>query len=149
MSDIEIILATTTKRCKNFKNLIRIKDCSDIFIETKKNLELQSATLSDYKHQNTIKFLAYVAPNSTATLEYQKWYFLLAPDIATLFSAFMSQLFMCYTILITTFCAHSFSVLFSKMYSMAIEPCSLKMTASKNLLNDFYNTFIFRPGTDY
>ena len=44
--------------------MIGIIDCSEIFIETPKNLELQSATWSDYKHHNTLKFLVCVAPNS-------------------------------------------------------------------------------------
>ena len=47
--------------------MIGIIDCSEIFIETPKNLELQSATWSDYKHHNTLKFLVCVAPNSAIT----------------------------------------------------------------------------------
>ena len=42
--DIETVLATSPKRYKSFSNLIGIIDCSEIFIETPKNLELQSAT---------------------------------------------------------------------------------------------------------
>ena len=45
--DIETILATTPKRYRHFKNLIGIIDCSEIFIETPKKLELQSATWSE------------------------------------------------------------------------------------------------------
>ena len=48
-------------------DLIGIIDCSEIFTETPKNLELQSATWSDYKHHNTLKFLVCVAPNSAIT----------------------------------------------------------------------------------
>ena len=47
MPDIETVLATSPKSYKSFNNLIGIIDCSEIFIETPKNLELQSATLSD------------------------------------------------------------------------------------------------------
>ena len=39
----------------------------DMSLETPKNLELQSATWSDYKHHNTLKFLVFVAPNSAIT----------------------------------------------------------------------------------
>ena len=47
--DIETILPTTPKRCRHFENLLGIIDCSEIFIETPENLELQSATWSEYK----------------------------------------------------------------------------------------------------
>ena len=53
--DLEVILATTPDRFRQFKNLVGIIDCSEVFIETPKNLELQSATWSEYKHHNTIK----------------------------------------------------------------------------------------------
>ena len=61
----QVILATTLDRFCQSKNLAGIIDCSDVFIETPKNLELQSATWSEYKHHNTIKFLVCVAPNSS------------------------------------------------------------------------------------
>ena len=44
-----------------------IIDYSEIFIESPKNLELQSATWSEYKHHNTLKFLVCVTPNSAIT----------------------------------------------------------------------------------
>ena len=56
MPDIETVLATSPRRYKSFNNLIGIIDCSKIFIETPKNLELQSATWSDYKHHITKVF---------------------------------------------------------------------------------------------
>ena len=65
--DIEKILATTPRRYRHFENLIGIIDSSKIFIEIPKNLELQSATWSEYKHHNTLKFLVCVSPNSTLT----------------------------------------------------------------------------------
>ena len=36
---------------------------SEVFIETLKDLELQSATWSEYKHQNTVKYQVCDAPN--------------------------------------------------------------------------------------
>lgn len=63
----EKILATTPKRFKSVKNLHSILDCSEIFIETPKDLNLQAATWSTYKHHNTLKFLISVAPNSSIT----------------------------------------------------------------------------------
>nr|XP_047130218.1 uncharacterized protein LOC124810063 [Hydra vulgaris] len=67
MPDMGAILATTPQRYKKFDNLSSIIDCSEIFIETPKNLALQSVTWSDYKHHNTLKFLISIAPNSSIT----------------------------------------------------------------------------------
>ena len=67
MPKLETVLSTTPKRFRKFKNLIGIIDCSEIFIETPKDLAIQSATWSDYKHHNTLKFLICVAPNSSVT----------------------------------------------------------------------------------
>ena len=67
LPDIETILATTPKSYGHFENLIGIIDCSEIFIETPKNLELQSATWSEYKHHNTLMFLVCLSPNSAIT----------------------------------------------------------------------------------
>ena len=64
MPGIEHILRTTPQRFRQFKNLCGIIDCSEIFIDTPKDLEMQSATWSEYKHHNTVKFLICVAPNS-------------------------------------------------------------------------------------
>ena len=44
------------ERFQNKRNVVAIIDCSEIFIETPKNLELQSTTWSEYKHHNTMKF---------------------------------------------------------------------------------------------
>ena len=46
---------------------ICIIDCSEIFIETRKGLELQSVTWSKYKNHNTFTFLVRVAPNFAIT----------------------------------------------------------------------------------
>ena len=58
---------TAPKRFTQFRNIFTIIDCSEVFIETPKDLELQCATWSEYKHHNTIKFLVGVAPNSAIT----------------------------------------------------------------------------------
>ena len=67
MPDIEHILGTTSQRVREFKNLYGIIDCSEIFIETPEDLEIQTAIWSEYKHHNTVKFLICVAPNSGIT----------------------------------------------------------------------------------
>ena len=42
--DVEHILGTTPQRFGEFKDLCGIIDCSEIFIETPKDLEMQSVT---------------------------------------------------------------------------------------------------------
>nr|XP_047137927.1 uncharacterized protein LOC124814354 [Hydra vulgaris] len=62
--DLGTLNATSPLRFKKYNNLAAIIDCSEIFIQTPRNLELQSVTWSEYKHHNTLKFLISVAPNS-------------------------------------------------------------------------------------
>ena len=73
MPDIEKVLATSPLRFRKFRNLISIINCSELFIETPKDLELQSATWSEYKHHNTLKFRISVAPNSSITFMSKAW----------------------------------------------------------------------------
>ena len=53
---------------EKLKKTLLGKDCSRIFIETQKKLELQSAIWSDYKEHKEVGFLVFVVPNSTITL---------------------------------------------------------------------------------
>ncbi|XP_065679784.1 uncharacterized protein LOC136094110 [Hydra vulgaris] len=62
--DLGTLNATSPLRFKKYNNLAAIIDCSEIFIQTPRNLQLQSVTWSEYKHHNTLKFLIAVAPNS-------------------------------------------------------------------------------------
>ena len=62
--DLGVVNATCPARFRKYNNLVTIIDCSEIFIQTPKDLELQSCTWSDYKHHNTLKFLVGVGPNS-------------------------------------------------------------------------------------
>ena len=63
-ADEEKIWNSTPQRFRKFLRLNGIIDCTEVFIETPKSLELQRATWSEYKHHNTIKFLISVLPNS-------------------------------------------------------------------------------------
>lgn len=63
----EQVVATKPDRYVHLPDLVSIIDCSEIFIETPKNLQLQFSTWSDYKHHNTLKYLISVAPNSAIT----------------------------------------------------------------------------------
>ena len=63
--NLKTVLATSPDRFRCFKNLIGIIDYTEVFIETPKSLESQSATWSECKHYNTVKSLVFVAPNSS------------------------------------------------------------------------------------
>ena len=67
MPDVENIRATLPSKFSSCADVVSIIDCSEIFIETPKDLELQCATWSDYKHHNTAKFFISVTPNSFIT----------------------------------------------------------------------------------
>ena len=64
---MEELIASKPKRFSRIKQLRAIIDCSEIFIQTPKDPNLQNATWSNYKHHNTVKFLIAVAPNSAIT----------------------------------------------------------------------------------
>ena len=89
MPDIETVLATSPKRYKSFSNLIGIIDCSEIFIETPKNLELQNAIWSDYKHHNTLKFSFCAAPNSAITFISKAYTWRISDKVIILKSRFL------------------------------------------------------------
>lgn len=49
-------------RDKNAKSRVII-DCTEIFIERPRNVRTQALTWSDYKHNNTVKFLVGITPH--------------------------------------------------------------------------------------
>lgn len=48
-------------------------DCTEVFIERPRNLEIQALTWSDYKKHNTVKFLVGIAPNGMVTFLSKAW----------------------------------------------------------------------------
>ena len=57
-----------------YRNRLRcIIDCTEVFIERPRNLQLQSMTWSDYKKHNTIKFLVAIAPNASISYVSEAW----------------------------------------------------------------------------
>ena len=48
---------------KAYTNLRCTIDCTEVFIDRPKDLEIKALTWSDYKKHNTIKFLVGIAPN--------------------------------------------------------------------------------------
>lgn len=63
----EQVISSKPSRFAMLPDLRCIIDCSEVFIETPKDPNLQNATWSNYKHHNTIKFLIGIAPNSAIT----------------------------------------------------------------------------------
>ena len=54
-------------RFSSVPDIRAINDCTEIFIETPKDPNLQNITWSNYKHHNTAKLLVACAPNSSIT----------------------------------------------------------------------------------
>ena len=65
MPSQEVINVTSPDRFKRLWGVHSIIDCSELFIETPQDHDLQAVTWSTYKHHNTLKFLIGVAPNSS------------------------------------------------------------------------------------
>lgn len=63
--DEETLIGSKPERFRKLPDLHSIIDCTELFIETQKDLYLQSSTWSDYKHHNTVKLLVACAPNSS------------------------------------------------------------------------------------
>ena len=48
-------------------------DCTELYIEKPRNLELQALTWSDYKKNNTVKYLVAIAPNGSISFLSDAW----------------------------------------------------------------------------
>jgi len=58
---------------RKYLNLRCMLDCSETFIERPRDLKLQSATWSDYKHHNTLKYPVAVTPDGLISFIPQAW----------------------------------------------------------------------------
>lgn len=56
-----------------YPNLRCTLDCTEVFIERPRQLELQALTWSDYKKHNTVKFLVAIAPNGMISFLSKAW----------------------------------------------------------------------------
>ena len=61
--DLEVVLATTPDCFRQFKNLVGIIDCSEVFIERPKKLGTSECNMNI--NIITLKLLVCVAPNSS------------------------------------------------------------------------------------
>ena len=74
---------------KKYRHLRCTIDCTEIFIEKPRNLELQSMTWSDYKKHNTVKILVAISPNGAICFLSQGWCGRASDKRITLESVFM------------------------------------------------------------
>jgi len=68
---IQIYMPHAVRR--KYLNLWCMLDCSETFIERPRDLKLQSATWSDYKHHNTLKYPVAVTPDGLISFIPQAW----------------------------------------------------------------------------
>ena len=59
--------------CKQYPNLRCTIDCSETFIDRPRDLKIQAATWSDYKHHNTLKYLVAIAPDGLISFISKAW----------------------------------------------------------------------------
>lgn len=62
-----------TFRNKTYSSVRHIIDCSEVYLETPHNLEMQSQTWSDYKHHHTGKFLLSINPSGLINFVSKCW----------------------------------------------------------------------------
>ena len=61
--DLETVLGIFLHHFRCFKNLVSTINCTEVFIKTSKNIELQNVRWIEYKHLNTTKLLVFARPN--------------------------------------------------------------------------------------
>ncbi|XP_014678536.1 PREDICTED: uncharacterized protein LOC106818335 [Priapulus caudatus] len=70
----EVVLRTLPDAYKTFAPKLRcIIDCTEMFIDRPRDMEMQGHTYSDYKRHNTLKFLVAIAPNGAISYISEAW----------------------------------------------------------------------------
>ena len=75
-----------------FRNCRCIIDCTDIFIERTHNLKARAETWSNYKHQNTMKYLIGITPAGAISFLSSGWGGRASDKVITLDSGFLGKL---------------------------------------------------------
>ncbi|KAI8498029.1 hypothetical protein Bbelb_239730 [Branchiostoma belcheri] len=71
----EVLKANLPRRFQSqpYQNVRHIIDCTEVFIETPKNLEVQAQTWSNYKHHQTVKCLVSITPTGHFNFVSEAW----------------------------------------------------------------------------
>lgn len=77
---------------RKYRDCICIIDCSEIFIERPQNLTARAQTWSNYKHNNTIKYLTGISPAGAVMFLSEGWGGRVSDKQITLESGFLSKI---------------------------------------------------------
>jgi len=69
----DVIREKLPRSLRHYSKLRCTLDCTEVFINRPRHLELQAQTWSDYKKHNTIKFLVGIAPNGHISFLSSTW----------------------------------------------------------------------------
>ncbi len=77
---------------KRYRDCACIIDCSEVFIERPKNLTARAQTWSNYKHNNTLKYLIGISPAGAVTFLSAGWGGRVSDKQITLESGFLNKI---------------------------------------------------------
>jgi hypothetical protein len=90
----EVTLMTRPKAFADphYRDVRHIIDCTEVFIETPKSLDLAASCWSDYKHHHTIKFLVSIIPNGHINYISRGWTGRASDNYVTEHSGFLDMI---------------------------------------------------------
>ena len=77
---------------KKYRDAVCIIDCSEIFIQRPKNLTARAQTWSNYKHNNTVKYLIGISPSGAVMFLSSGWGGRVSDKQITIDSGFIDKL---------------------------------------------------------